>query len=190
MFLIGGPKLKENVRWQFGQPPAGNANFAWLQHMIWHMAPNGRMGIVLANGSLSSQTSGDGEIRRKIIEADLVNCIIAMPPQLFYTTQIPVYLWFLANNKKQNGKTLFIDARKMGTMVSRRLRELINEDIEMLGKTYKDYTDNNYLPARVNQDVSIIRANKKFVLPSYILYFLQLCRFRIWPEARPVSALA
>lgn len=137
----GGPKLKENVRWQFGQPPAGNANFAWLQHMIWHMAPNGRMGIVLANGSLSSQTSGEGEIRRKIIEADLVDCIIAMPPQLFYTTQIPVSLWFLANNKKQKGKTLFIDARKMGTMVSRRLRELSNEDIEKLGKTYKDYTD-------------------------------------------------
>ena len=90
--------------------------------MIWHLAPNGRIGMVLANGSLSSQSGGEGEIRKNIINADLVDCIVAMPTQLFYTTQIPVSLWFLAKNKKQKGKTLFIDARKLGTMVTRKLR--------------------------------------------------------------------
>lgn len=136
----GADKLKEDVRWQYGLPPAGNANFAWLQHMIWHLAPNGRIGMVLANGSLSSQSSGEGEIRKKIIEADLVDCIVAMPPQLFYTTQIPVSLWFLAKNKKQKGKTLFIDARKMGTMVSRKLREMTEQDILKLSETYNAFT--------------------------------------------------
>lgn len=124
----GQDKLLDDVRWQYGTPPANNANFAWLQHMIWHLAPNGRIGMVLANGSLSSQSGGEGEIRKNIINADLVDCIVAMPSQLFYTTQIPVSLWFLAKNKKQKGKTLFIDARKMGTMVTRKLRELTDED--------------------------------------------------------------
>lgn len=133
----GGEQLKEDVRWQYGTPPAGNANFAWLQHMIFHLDPtHGRMGMVLANGSLSSQSSGEGEIRRKIIEADLVDCIIAMPAQLFYTTQIPVSLWFLAKNKKQKGKTLFIDARRLGTMVTRKLRELTEDDIKQIADTY------------------------------------------------------
>ena len=109
--------------------------------MIWHLAPNGRMGMVLANGSLSSQSSGEGDIRRKIIEADLVDCIIAMPPQLFYTTQIPVSLWFLTKDKKQKGKTLFMDARNMGTMVNRRLRELTEGDIQKLARTYNAYVD-------------------------------------------------
>jgi len=135
----GADKLKEDVRWQYGLPPAGNANFAWLQHMIWHLAPGGRMGMVLANGSLSSQSGGEGDIRRKIIEADLVDCIVAMPSQLFYTTQIPVSLWFLAKNKKQKGKTLFIDARKMGTMVTRKLRELTDEDIQKIAETYNAF---------------------------------------------------
>ena len=115
----GADKLRDDVRWKYGMPPASNANFAWLQHMIHHLAPNGKIGMVLANGSLSSQSGGEGEIRRNIINADLVECIVAMPTQLFYTTQIPVSLWFLAKNKKQKGKTLFIDARKMGTMVTR-----------------------------------------------------------------------
>ncbi len=137
----GADKLKEDVRWQYGTPPANNANFAWLQHMIWHLAPNGRLGMVLANGSLSSQSSGEGDIRRKIIEADLVDCIIAMPPQLFYTTQIPVSLWFLTKDKKQKGKTLFMDARNMGTMVNRRLRELTEGDIQKLARTYNAYVD-------------------------------------------------
>ena len=117
----GGDRLKDDPRWDFGIPPEGNANFAWLQHMIWHLAPNGRIGMVLANGSLSSQSGGEGEIRKNIINADLVDCIVAMPTQLFYTTQIPVSLWFLAKNKKQKGKTLFIDARKLGTMLRGRL---------------------------------------------------------------------
>ena len=137
----GADKLREDVRWQYGMPPAGNANFAWLQHMIWHLAPGGRIGMVLANGSLSSQSGGEGDIRRKMIEADLVDCIVAMPGQLFYTTQIPVSLWFLAKNKKQKGMTLFIDARKMGTMVSRKLRELTDEDIQKIASTYNAFVD-------------------------------------------------
>ncbi len=137
----GADKLADDVRWQYGLPPAGNANFAWLQHMIHHLAPNGKIGMVLANGSLSSQSGGEGEIRKNIINADLVECIIAMPTQLFYTTQIPVSLWFLAKNKKQKGKTLFIDARKLGTMVTRKLRELSNEDITKIADTYNAYAD-------------------------------------------------
>ena len=137
----GQEKLLDDVRWQYGTPPANNANFAWLQHMIWHLAPNGRIGMVLANGSLSSQTGGEGEIRKNIINADLVDCIVVMPSQLFYTTQIPVALWFLAKNKKQKGKTLFIDARKMGAMVSRKLRELTDEDIQKLADTYNAFVD-------------------------------------------------
>lgn len=144
----GADKLTDDVRWQYGIPPAGNANFAWLQHMIYHLAPNGRMGMVLANGSLSSQSGGEGDIRKNIIEADLVDCIVAMPAQLFYTTQIPVSLWFLSKNKKQKGKTLFIDARKMGTMVTRKLRELSDgsknpeeNDIGKIAATYNAYCD-------------------------------------------------
>lgn len=137
----GADKLKDDVRWKYGIPPAGNANFAWLQHMIHHLAPNGKIGMVLANGSLSSQSGGEGEIRQNIINADLVECIVAMPTQLFYTTQIPVSLWFLAKNKKQKGKTLFIDARKMGTMVTRKLRELTEEDIAKIADTYNAYAD-------------------------------------------------
>lgn len=137
----GQDKLLDDVRWQYGTPPANNANFAWLQHMIWHLAPNGRIGMVLANGSLSSQSGGEGEIRKNIINADLVDCIVAMPSQLFYTTQIPVSLWFLAKNKKQKGKTLFIDARKMGTMVTRKLRELTDEDIQRIADTYNAFVD-------------------------------------------------
>ena len=137
----GADKLADDPRWQYGMPPAGNANFAWLQHMIYHLAPNGKIGMVLANGSLSSQSGGEGEIRKNIINADLVDCIVAMPTQLFYTTQIPVSLWFLSKNKKQEGKTLFIDARKMGTMVSRKNRELTNEDIAKIAATYNAYCD-------------------------------------------------
>ncbi len=135
----GADKLTDDVRWQYGMPPAGNANFAWLQHMIHHLAPNGRIGMVLANGSLSSQNGGEGTIREKIIRADLVDCIVSMPGQLFYTTQIPVSLWFLSKGKKQPGKTLFIDARKMGTMVSRKNRELTTEDIALIADTYNAY---------------------------------------------------
>ena len=130
-------------------PPAGNANFAWMQHMIWHLAPEGKIGMVLANGSLSSQSSGEGDIRKHIIEADLVDCIVALPTQLFYTTQIPVCLWFLSKKKAQPGKTLFIDARNLGTLVTRRLRELtdfeadnngVKGDIQKIADTYRAYT--------------------------------------------------
>jgi type I restriction enzyme M protein len=131
--------LNDDQRWKYGLPPSGNANFAWLQHMIHHLSPTGKIGMVLANGSLSSQTGGEGEIRRRIIEDDLVEGIIAMPTQLFYTTQIPVSLWFINRNKKQKGKTLFIDARKMGTMVNRRLREMAAEDIAMIASTFETF---------------------------------------------------
>ena len=136
----GAEQLKDDVRWQYGLPPAGNANFAWIQHMIHHLAPGGRMGVVLANGSLSSQSGGEGEIRKNIIEADLVDCIVALPSQLFYTTQIPVSLWFISKRKKQPGKTLFIDARKMGAMVTRKLRELTDADIQKIASTYQAFT--------------------------------------------------
>jgi type I restriction enzyme M protein len=138
----GGEHLREDKRWKFGVPPTGNANFAWVQHMIHHLAPTGLAGFVLANGSMSSNQSGEGEIRRNIIEADLVDCMVALPGQLFYSTQIPACLWFLARDKR-NGRfrdrgdqVLFIDARKMGRMVDRTHRELTEEDIARIAGTY------------------------------------------------------
>lgn len=138
----GGDRLRDDARWKFGPPPVGNANFAWVQHIIHHLAPAGVAGFVLANGSMSSNQSGEGEIRRKIVEADLVDCMIALPPQLFYGTQIPACLWFLARNR-QNGKfrdrrrkTLFIDARKMGYLVDRVHRELSDDDLSNIARTY------------------------------------------------------
>lgn len=137
----GADRLADDARWKYGLPPAGNANFAWLQHMIYHMSPNGRIGMVLANGSLSSQSGGEGQIRQRIVEDDLVEGIVAMPPQLFYTTQIPVSLWFLNKDKKQKGKTLFIDARNMGTMVSRKLREMTAEDIARIAGAFDAFAE-------------------------------------------------
>lgn len=162
----GADKLQDDVRWKYGIPPASNANFAWLQHMIYHLAPNGRIGMVLANGSLSSQSGGEGEIRKNIINADLVDCIIAMPAQLFYTTQIPVSLWFLSRNKKQKNKTLFIDARKMGTMVTRKLRELTDEDIQKLADTYKKYVDGTFEDAK---GFCAVKDTKDIAVQDYIL---------------------
>jgi type I restriction enzyme M protein len=138
----GGERLREDVRWKYGVPPVGNANFAWVQHFIHHVAPTGLAGFVLANGSMSSNQSGEGEIRKAIIEADLVDCMVALPGQLFYNTQIPVCLWFIARDKRNHsfrdrrGKTLFIDARKMGSMIDRVHRELSNEDIQRISNTY------------------------------------------------------
>lgn len=132
----GQDKLQDDVRWKYGIPPAGNANYAWIQHMIYHLAPNGKIGLVLANGALSSQTSGEGEIRKNIIEADLLEGIIALPPQLFYSVTIPVTLWFISKNKQQKGKTVFIDARKMGYMVDRKHRDFTDEDIKKLADTF------------------------------------------------------
>ena len=132
----GQERLTEDVRWKYGVPPANNANYAWIQHMIHHLAPNGKIGLVLANGALSTQTGGEGEIRKRIIEDDLVEGIVAMPTQLFYSVTIPVTLWFISKNKKQKGKTLFIDARKMGFMVDRKHRDLSDEDIAKLADTF------------------------------------------------------
>ena len=137
----GQDKLKDDKRWKFGIPPAGNANYAWIQHMIHHLAPNGKLGLVLANGALSTQSSGEGEIRKNIIEADLVEGIIALPPQLFYSVTIPVTLWFISKNKKQKGKTLFIDARKMGYMVDRKHRDFKEEDIQKLADTFTAFQE-------------------------------------------------
>lgn len=142
----GGEQLVDDVRWKFGTPPAGNANYAWLQHMVYHMSPNGVAGIVLANGSLSSNTSNEGVIRKNLINADLVEAIVALPGSLFYSTSIPVCLWILNRNKKQLGRfrqreqeILFIDARKLGTMIDRRHRELNDEDIAKIADTYHNW---------------------------------------------------
>ena len=138
----GGDRLREDRRWVYGTPPTGNANFAWVQHFIYHLAPNGIAGFVLANGSMSSNTANEGEIRKNIIEADLVDCMVALPGQLFYSTSIPVCLWFIAKNKENNryrkrtGETLFIDARKLGKMIDRVHRELTNGEMKRIAETY------------------------------------------------------
>jgi type I restriction enzyme M protein len=138
----GGERLRDDVRWKYGTPPVGNANYAWVQQIIHHLAPGGVAGFVLANGSMSSNQSGEGDIRRAIIEADLVDCMIALPGQLFYTTQIPACLWFLARSKTntkfrhRKGETLFIDARKVGLMVDRTHRDLTSDDIDRVARTY------------------------------------------------------
>jgi type I restriction enzyme M protein len=137
-----GELLKGDKRWVYGVPPAGNANFAWVQHFIHHVAPTGLAGFVLANGSMSSSQSGEGEIRKAIVEADLVNCMVALPGQLFYSTQIPVCLWFLARNKRngrfrdRRGETLFINARKLGTMTDRIHLQLTDVDVAHIADTY------------------------------------------------------
>jgi type I restriction enzyme M protein len=156
-----GELLKDDKRWAYGTPPAGNANYAWVQHFIHHLAPTGLAGFVLANGSMSSNQSGEGEIRKAIIEADLVDCMVALPGQLFYSTQIPVCLWFLARNKKngrfrdRRGETLFIDARKLGTMADRVHRELTDADIAKIASTYHAWRgDNERSEVAAKADVS------------------------------------
>ncbi len=147
----GGDRLREDRRWVYGVPPTGNANFAWVQHFISHLAPNGLAGFVLANGSLSSNQSGEGEIRKNIVEADLVDCIVSMPGQLFYSTQIPVSLWFVSRNKRngkgqegkplrdRSGEILFIDVRKLGFMADRTHRDLSDEDIAKIAGVYHNF---------------------------------------------------
>jgi len=139
----GGERLREDKRWVFGVPPVGNANYAWLQHIWWHLAPNGTAGVVLANGSMSSNQSGEGDIRKAMVEADAVDCMVALPGQLFYSTQIPACLWFLARNKNpgkgwrdRRGQVLFIDARKLGVLVDRTRRELTDDEIKRIADTY------------------------------------------------------
>ena len=136
------PQLEGDARWTFGTPPQGNANFAWLQHILHHLAPRGTAGVVLANGSMSSQQSGEGEMRKALIEADHIDCMVALPGQLFYSTQIPACLWFLARDKSANGhrdrrgEILFIDARKLGHLVDRTRREFSDADIALIADTY------------------------------------------------------
>ena len=142
MSTWGGEGLRDDVRWKFGAPPVRNANYAWIEHMIHHLAPSGVAGFVMANGSMSSQTSGEGEIRKAIVQADLVDGMIALPGQLFYGSMIPAVLWFLSREKAnekfrdRRGQILFIDARKMGHLVDRRHRDLSNEEIAKIAKTY------------------------------------------------------
>lgn len=148
----GGERLREDVRWKYGQPPAGNANFAWIQHIVHHLAPTGVAGVVLANGSMSSTQSGEGDIRRTLIEGvegkpGVVDCMVALPGQLFYSTQIPACLWFLARDRSngvgrnaklrdRRNEILFIDARKLGAMVDRTRKELSDDDIAQIARTY------------------------------------------------------
>jgi type I restriction enzyme M protein len=137
-----GDLVREDMRWKFGVPPVGNANFAWVQHFVHHLAPKGVAGFVLSNGSMSSNTSNEGEIRKNMVEADLVDCMVALPSQLFYNTMIPACLWFIARDKQNSkftdrrGEVLFIDARKLGVMVDRRHRQLNPEDIKKIANTY------------------------------------------------------
>jgi type I restriction enzyme M protein len=138
----GGERLREDARWKYGIPPVNNANYAWIQHFIHHLSPTGVSGFVMANGSMSTNTTSEGEIRKNIIEADLVDCMIALPGQLFYTTQIPVCLWFVARNKKngkfrdRRGHTLFIDARKLGSLIDRTHKDFSEEEIDKVAATY------------------------------------------------------
>ena len=138
----GGELLQDDQRWKFGIPPKGNANFAWVQHFIHHLAPTGIAGFVLANGSMSSNTSNEGEIRKSIVEADLIDCMVALPSQLFYNTMIPACLWFVSRDKKnhkfrdRSDEVLFIDARKLGALVDRRHRELSDDDVKKISETY------------------------------------------------------
>ena len=144
----GGDRLKQDLRWKVGIPPANNANYAWIQHFLHHLSPTGIAGFVLANGSMSTSTTTEGSIRQQIIEQDCVDCMIALPGQLFYTTQIPVCLWFLVRSKKANrergyrdrsGQTLFIDARRMGSLIDRVHRELSSEDVESIAGIYHNW---------------------------------------------------
>ncbi|ARR77595.1 Type I restriction-modification system, DNA-methyltransferase subunit M [Mycobacterium intracellulare subsp. yongonense] len=143
-------KLTDDPRWKYGTPPEGNANFAWVQHFIYHLSPRGNAGFVLANGSLSSKSGGEGEIRRKLVEADVVDCIVAMPDKLFFNTGISVSLWFISRDRAGNaqhrarkGEVLFIDARKLGAMINRRLRELSADDIEQIADVYHSWRNHD-----------------------------------------------
>jgi len=151
-----GQIIEEDVRWKYGVPPKGNANFAWIQHFIHHLSPTGITGFVLANGSMSSNTSNEGTIRKNIIEADLIDCMVALPPQLFYNTQIPACLWFISRDKKNHkfkdrrNKILFIDARNLGEMFDRSHKQLTKEDIKKIAETYHSWRGEN---TKVYEDV-------------------------------------
>lgn len=139
-----GELLRNDARWQYGTPPTGNANFAWLQHFLYHLAPNGRAGVVLAKGALTSKTSGEGEIRKALIEqANAIDCIVNLPAKLFLNTQIPAALWFLGRNRPRPNEILFIDARKLGHLINRRTRELSHDDIKQIADTYHAWRNPN-----------------------------------------------
>ncbi|MBW6475084.1 MAG: SAM-dependent methyltransferase, partial [Anaerolineaceae bacterium] len=172
-------RLQDDPRWAYGVPPSGNANYAWVQHFIHHLSPRGTAGFVLANGSMSTQTSNEGEIRKNIIEADLVDCMVALPGQLFYSTQIPVCLWFLTRDKQNSGQrdrrgeTLFIDARQMGTLIDRTHRELTDADIRKIADTYHAWRGQPELEAYQDQPgfckaatLEEIRANNHILTPG------------------------
>ncbi|MBN7761539.1 SAM-dependent DNA methyltransferase [Nitratireductor aquibiodomus] len=153
----GGERLTEDQRWKYGTPPRGNANFGWLQHILHHLAPRGTAGVVLANGSMSSQQSGEGDIRKAMIEADVVDCMVALPGQLFFSTQIPACLWILARDKSANGhrdrrgEILFIDARNLGFMVDRVRREFSIEDIDRIADTYHRWRNKDHAEAYLDE---------------------------------------
>lgn len=177
--------MKDDKRWVYGTPPAGNANYAWVQHFIYHLAPTGLAGFVLANGSMSSNQSGEGEIRKAIIEADLVDCMVALPGQLFYSTQIPVCLWFIARNKRngrfrdRRGETLFLDARKMGLLVDRVHRELTDEDLARIAGTYHAWRGDRFSPSPF--EPTVVKP-LSFLLCHSGLSGISLC-FRRIPDA-------
>lgn len=139
-----GELLNDDARWQYGTPPTGNANFGWVQHFLYHLAPNGKAGFVLSNGSLSSNTGGEGEIRKRIVEADLVECVVMLPKALFFNTGIPACLWFLhRNKKKRNGEVLFIDASELGMMIDRKNRIFEDKDVKQVADTYHNWLKGN-----------------------------------------------
>ena len=181
----GGENLRDDPRWKYGAPPVGNANYAWIQHMLHHLSPTGTMATVLANGSLSSKTSGEGEIRKKLVEADLVECIVAMPDKLFYTTGIPVCLWFLTKDKSaasvknerpqrdRKGEILFIDARHMGTMATRTVRGFSDEEIARISDTYNAWRGQPDLQPYedvpgfcVSESVEVVQTNEFVLTPG------------------------
>ena len=162
----GQDKLLDDPRWQYGIPPAGNANYAWILQMISHLAPKGKIGLVLANGALSTQTGGEGEIRKKIIEADLIEGIVALPPQLFYSVTIPVTLWFISRDKAQKGKTLFIDARKMGHMVDRKHRDFSDADIKKIADTFSAFQNGTLTDVK---GICAVTDTADIVIQDYIL---------------------
>jgi len=159
----GGNLLDDDPRWMYGVPPAGNANFAWVQHMVYHLSQNGRAGFVLSNGSMSTSTRGEKEIRQQLIEEDRIECMVALPPQLFYNTGIPACLWFVSNRKPDHRRdqVLFIDARRMGTMINRTLRDLTDDEVTLITDTYhawrngEDYSDENgFCKSATLEDIS------------------------------------
>jgi type I restriction enzyme M protein len=188
----GGERLRDDSRWKFGTPPAGNANFAWVQHMLHHLSPRGSMATVLGNGSLSAKDSGEGEIRRALVEADLVQCIVALPPQLFYSRPLPVCIWFLTKDKAlaatgkvarkdRKNEVLFIDARRLGHMVSRTQRELDDSDIEKIARTFTSWRDvdseTEYLDEQgfcASVGIDVIRAHDFVLTPGRYVGSIEL----------------